>query len=181
MNLQEKQTEVANISEHFKGADLTVLANFQGCTCAELTSLRNKLRTAGAKFAVVKNTLAKRALNAEQAADQPGAVEQFQKLFKGPTAVIWTGEDLVTSAKVIKDFCKEVEKFQVKGGLLGEQVLSQKDVEELANMPTKEQLFSNLLALINAPATKLLQTINAPATQVARVLNAWKEELEKKN
>ena len=173
MNSAEKEQMTGVLVDNFKGAELSVLVGYQGCTCEELTSLRKKLKPAGAKFAVVKNTLARRALVGT-------AGEKLGDMFVGPTAVCWTGEDPIGPAKILKDFAKENEKFSIKAGLLGESILASKDVDALAMMPSREQLLANLLALINAPATRLLQTINAPASQVARLLGAWKSEIEKK-
>jgi large subunit ribosomal protein L10 len=173
MNLQEKEGMVGELVENFNSAELAVLVGYQGCTCEELTGLRKKLKPAGGKFAVVKNTLARRAI-----AGTPR--EGLQELFVGPTAVIWSDEDPVTPAKIIKEFAKESEKFSVKAGFLQGKVLSAKEIESLASLPTREELLAKLLALINAPATRLLQTINAPATQFARLLGAWRDEIQKK-
>ena len=173
MNSQEKEASVSALVDQFKGAELAVLIGYQGCTCAELTSLRKKLKPSGAKFAVVKNSLASRALKGTDG-------EKLEDLFVGPTGVIWSPEDPVGPAKVLKDFAKEIEKFSIKGGIIGDKILSTKDIETLAALPSREEILSNLLALINAPATRLLQTMNAPATQLVRTLGAWQTELEKR-
>ncbi len=159
--------------ERFKAAELSVLVGYQGITCQELTDLRKKLKPVKGSFAVVKNTLARRALAGT-------AGEGLQDLFFGPTAVVWSAEDPVGPAKILKEFAKGNEKFSVKGGLLGDSVVDAKAIEALASLPSREQLLANLLALINAPATRLLQTVNAPASSLARLLGAWKSELEKK-
>lgn len=173
MNLQEKQQMAGDLSEKFSGAELAILVGYQGCKCEELTALRRQLRPAGAKMAVVKNTLVRRALTGT-------GREDLVKDLAGPTAVIWTGEDITTPAKAVLDFAKGNEKFVVKAGVLGDTVLDKKAVEALASLPSREELLAKLLALINAPATQLLRTINAPATQLVRLLGAWKAELEKK-
>ncbi len=173
MNLQQKELSVGSLQERFTNAQLSILINFDRCTCEELTKLRRELDKSGSKMAIVKNTLAKRALSGTSA-------EGIGQHFKGQTAVIWSAEDPVHPAKVVNDFVKTKENVEIKAGALDGQVLSANDVKALASLPSREQLLGQLLALINAPATRLLQTMNAPATQVVRLLGAWREELEKK-
>lgn len=173
MNLQQKETQAGVLTDEFKGAELALIVSYQGCKCEELTGLRRKLRPMGAKLAIVKNSLARRALKSAE-------VSGLDEMFVGPTAVVWSTKDPVGPSKAVVDFAKEVEAFAVKGGVLGEKVLSAKDVDALAKMPSREELLGKLLALINAPATKLLQTINAPAGSLVRLLGAYKSELEKK-
>jgi large subunit ribosomal protein L10 len=172
MNTGEKQSQVDALAGEFRGTSSVFLVGYQGCKCSELTTLRRKLRPTGSRISVVKNTLAKRATKGT-------LTESLEKYFEGPTAVVW-GKDSVTSAKLLLEFAKGVERFKLKAGVVEGNVVSAADIESLAKMPSKEELFAKLLALINAPATRLLQTLNAPASSLARVLNAWKGELEKK-
>ena len=173
MNLQEKEGAVSGMSEAFKVAEVTLVVNFQGLPCERIVDLRKQLKPSGGKFKVVKNTLAKRAL---KGTDSSGISE----FFKGPTAIIWSDVDPVGPTKVVVDFAKANEKLVVKAGVVDGAVLSPKDVEALAAMPSREQLLAKLLAMLNAPATRLLQTINAPAAQLVRTLAAWRDEIEKK-
>ena len=173
MNLEAKQEVVKDLSTTFSSSVGTYLINYQGCTCADLTSVRRKLRKTGAQFAVVKNTLAKKALETTVMGD----LNQF---FEGPTAVVWSSKDPVEPAKVIADFAKEQEKFKLKGGWVDGTLIGPKDIESLAKMPSKAELQAKLLSLINAPATQVLRLMNAPASSLARVLNAWKGEIEKR-
>lgn len=174
MNSVEKQEIVAELAKKFAASKASFVADFQGCTCQDLTDLRRKLRASGASMAVVKNTLAKRAVVGTSA-------EKLAVQFRGPMAVIWADEDPVGPAKIISGFAKAKENFKLKAGVFEGEVIDRNGVENLASLPSKEELYSNLLALINAPATKLLQTINAPGTQLARVLEAWRKKLEEKN
>ena len=164
---------VGDLTKRFAGAELSLFVGYQGCTCQELTSLRRKLRPIGAEMAIVKNTLVRRALKGTPCEGVAGDLE-------GPTAVIWSSNDPVAPAKLALDFSKGNEKFVLKAGALGDSVLDAKGIESLASLPSRDELLANLLALINAPATRLLQTMNAPATEVVRLLSAWKDELEKK-
>lgn len=173
MNPQEKKVAVGELNDAFKGAEVTFLVNFQGLPCQSIVDLRKKLKPSGGKFKVVKNTLAKRALSGFE-------FEGVGEFFKGPTAIIWSDTDPVGPAKVVADFAKANDKFVLKAGVVDGAVISPKEIESLAQMPSREQLIAKLLSLINAPATRLLQTLNAPAAQFVRLLAAWRDELEKK-
>ncbi len=173
MNLETKQQAVTEFAANFGEAGGTFLVNFEGITCADLTLVRNQLREAGSKMAVVKNTLAKKAI-----ADTE--MKALTSMFEGPTAVIWSGEDPVQPAKILLEFKKTREKFVLKGGWVDGAAIGAKDIEALAKLPSKPELQANLLALINAPATQLLRMINAPASSLVRLLEAWRGEVEKK-
>ena len=171
MNLQEKQDQVSVMNERFAGAMASFVVEYKGCTCEDLTGLRHKLRESGASMSVVKNTLAKRAV-----ADTPAA--GLDDMFSGPIAVVWSGEDPVSPAKALTDFAKDIEAFEVKGGVVDGAVVGTSEIKDLASMPSKEELLAKLLALINAPATQLLRTINAPAGNLVQLLAAWQRKKE---
>lgn len=173
MNQREKELLVGEVSERFSAATAAFLVNFEGCSCESLTALRRELRPTGAQFAIVKNTLIKRAVSGTNA-------EGLDSALVGPTAVVWTGADPVSPAKVVAKFAKAQEKFSIKAGVVEGKVVNAEAVSQLAELPSREELLSKLLAIINAPATQLLRTINAPAAQVVRLLGAWQRELEKK-
>lgn len=173
MNFQEKQEAVADLNRRFSENAAVFLVGYQGCSCFQLTGLRRQLKPSGADFAIVKNTLAKRAL-------EDAGVADLLSHFEGPTAVVWSKTDPVTPAKILTKFAKDEEKFQIKAGVVDGKVVNAVDVDSLASLPSKEQLFAKLLGLINAPATRLLQTMNAPASSLVRLLEAWRAELEKK-
>ena len=169
MNTQEKEQSVQRLRENFLNSHASYLLTYHGCTAAEITGLRRKLRLSGSKFSVVKNTLAKRAI-----ADTPAS--GLEKMFSGPTAVVWSPTDPVAPAKLLTEFAADREHVKLKGGFVDGSVVGGDQFKALASMPSKEQLVANLLALINAPATRLLQTINAPATNLVRLLDAWRVE-----
>jgi large subunit ribosomal protein L10 len=169
---QPKSEVVQQLSKRFVESGGAFLVDYQGCTCTDLNELRLELGKTGASFAVVKNTLAKKAI----AETENDLISDF---FKGPTAVVWIKDDPVTPAKIISKFAKDKENFSVKGGIVEGKTVDVAGVEALSTMPSKEQLYAQLLALINAPATQLVRLLNAPATQVVRLLDAWKTEKEK--
>mgnify|MGYP001082143711 CR=1 FL=1 len=174
MNTQEKEQVVGDLSSRFAGAPAAFLVDYMGCTCQEITNLRNELRSSGASFAVVKNTLARRAAAGTQA-------EKLAGMFEGMTAVVWSGDDVAQPAKLLNNFAKSKESFSIKAGVFEGEMLDAKGIEALASMPSREELISKLLALLNAPAIQLLRMINAPAASLARLLEAWRVEIEKKD
>ncbi len=172
MERAQKESAVDEIGKEFAASGAAYLVDYKGCSCDELTSLRNDLREAGAKFSVVKNTLTKRAIS-----DTP--VSGLDTFLTGPTAVVWAGEDPVGPAKVIAKAAKDIESFDIKGGAFEGEIIEVGAIQELATLPSKEELYAKLLGLLIAPATRLAQTMNAPATQLARLLDIRRQELEK--
>lgn len=171
MNKVEKDALAGEFTEAFNSSAASFLVGYQGTKCADLTRLRRKLRPAGARIEIVKNTLARRALKG-------GEGEKLEDLLTGPTAVVWSKSDPVAPAKIIAEFVKDVETFKVKGGLVDGKLVDAAAVGELAKLPSKEELLSKLLSLINAPATRLLQTVAAPGTKLVQTLEAWRKKLE---
>jgi large subunit ribosomal protein L10 len=174
----EKAQSVSELSDLFGNAPASYVLAYQGCTCSQLTEFRKELRSTGASFAVVKNTLARRAIAG--CSNATLNEDLFLKEFKGPVAVVWAKEDFIGPAKIIAKHAKTLDKLSVKVGFVDGKVVGVQDVEAIATLPSKEELLSKLLGLMNAPATRLLQTMNAPSTQLVRTIEAWRVELEKK-
>jgi large subunit ribosomal protein L10 len=145
-----------------------VVTHYLGLTVAEMTDLRTRLRAQGAKLKVVKNTLAQKAMDGSNG-------EAGDALFTGPVAIAYA-PDPVSAAKVVTAYAKENDKFTVVGALMGEKVLDQKAVGALATLPSLDQLRSQLIGLLNAPATRVATVLQAPAAQIARVLSAHAEK-----
>lgn len=173
MDLSEKKLAVTELTDLFKGAEAAYLLSYKGTNAAQMTSMRRELRASGATFAVVKNTLAKKALNDIGSGDLAG-------YFRGPVAVVWAKEDFVTPAKIISKHSKNNDKLSVTAGLVEGKVVDGSGFEAIATLPSKEEILGKLLALINTPATKLVQMLNAPASKLVRTVDAWRAELEKK-
>ena len=173
MNLQEKENVVAQLSETIKGCSAAFLVDYKGCDTASLTRLRKELRPEGGRIEIVKNTLLKRAIAGTPA-------DAFGPYLEGPTALIWSDVDPVSPAKAIAKFKKTNVNFEVKAGYVEGNVVDANGVEQLASLPSKEELYATLLALINAPAQQLLRMVNAPAATLVRLVEAWRVEIEKK-
>ena len=165
MDRAQKSDAIEALRGVFDEAGAVVVTHYMGLTVAEMTDLRGRLRKEGASLKVVKNTLAQKALAGSKG-------EAGDALFKGPVAIAYA-KDPVSAAKVVTDYAKGNEKFSVVGAFMGQTVLDQKGVGALATLPSLDQLRSQIIGLINAPATKIAGVLQAPAGQLARVFNAY--------
>jgi large subunit ribosomal protein L10 len=165
MDRAEKQDAIEALKGVFASSGAVVVTHYMGLTVAEMTDLRGRLRSEGAKLKVVKNTLVQKALD--------GSVgEAGDALFAGPVAIAYA-PDPVSAAKVATQYAKDNDKFTVVGGLMGQQVLDKAAVTSLASLPSLDQLRGKIIGLIQAPATKLAGVLQAPAGQLARVFGAY--------
>jgi large subunit ribosomal protein L10 len=156
---------VDDIGQIFAKSGSVVVARYAGLTVAQMTDLRQRFGAAGAQFKVIKNRLAKIAL------DNSGN-GAARDMFVEPTGIAFSS-DPVAPAKVAAEFAKANQKFIIIGGFLGKQTLSENEVKALAVIPSLNELRAQLLGVLNAPATKLARTLNAPAVGLATVLDAY--------
>lgn len=160
----QKQKDLEALTEQFKNAKSAMLVGFKGMTVPKDQELRNQLREAGVSYGVVKNTLARKAAEGtalEQAADQ----------FKGVTAVALSGEDPVSLSKAIAKFSKaNPDIFKFKVGIVEGKVVALTDVEAIASLPSKEELISKILFLINCQAQRLVTVLSAVPRNLAIVV-----------
>ncbi len=170
MDRAEKSEMVESLNGIFKTSGSVVVARYKGMTVAQMSVLRRRMGAAGAKFKVIKNRLAKIAL--DNAADGAGA-----DLFLEPTGIAFA-QDPTAAAKVASDFARTNDKFVIVGGFLGRQALNADGVKALAAIPSMEELRSKLLGVFLAPGSKLARQLNAPAQNLAAVLQAYKEKQE---
>ena len=168
MDRSQKSEAVAELNRTFKEVGVVVVTRNLGMTVAQSTQLRTRMREAGASYKVSKNRLAKIAL---EGTDYAGLAD----LLTGPTALA-TSTDPVAAAKVVTDFAKTNDKFEVVGGAMGTTVLDAAGVQALASLPSLDELRAKIVGLIVAPATKLATITQAPAAQLARVLAAYADK-----
>jgi large subunit ribosomal protein L10 len=168
MDRAQKAESIETLKGVFAGAGAVVVTHNLGLSVAQISDLRGRLRKEGAAFKVVKNSLAQKALNG---AGENGAAA----LFTGPVGIAYA-TDAVSAAKVVTQYAKENEKFEIVGGFMGDMVLDTAGVDALAKLPSLEQLRAKLVGLIQAPATRIAGVIQAPAAQLARVLSAYAEK-----
>ncbi len=170
MNRTEKQSLIDNLHEEFGRSPHAILVDFRGLTVPAVTEFRRKMRAAGSRYRVVKNSLALRAIK-----DTP--LEKLGPKFDNTTGVAYTGQDPVALAKALVAFAKDNPALVVKGGLVsGNQMLDAEGVKALSSMPSLPELRSKLLGLLNAPATKLVRLLGTPAGQMVRVLGAHEQK-----
>lgn len=157
-----EQTEV--LSQDIKQATTAILATFSGMKAAQSEELRKTVRSAGAKFQVVKNTLAERAAAGT-------ALEPVLKDLAGINSIAYTTGDPVVLAKAFQKYVKDNPELKFKAGVVDGRVINVKEIEALATMPSKAEVMSKLLFLINAPAQRLVTVLNAVGRDVAVVIS----------
>jgi large subunit ribosomal protein L10 len=167
LNLEQKQTVVAEVAKQVAGAQAIVLAENRGMAVAAMTQLRAKARASGVYFKVVKNTLVRRAV-----ANTPFA--SLADKMVGPLAY-GIGADPVAVAKVLNDFAKGNEKFVIAGGAMPGQLMSAKEISALASLPSREELIARLLGTMQAPIVKLVRTMNEVPGKFVRTLAAVRD------
>lgn len=169
---KQKQEDLNALAEQFKNADAAMLVSFKKMTVAKDQELRRQLREAGVTYSVVKNTLARKA-----AAGTP--LEPLADEFKGVTGVALSTSDPVGLSKAISKFTKaNAEIFSFKVGLVEGKVLELKQVEAIANLPSREELISKMLFLINAQAQRLVTVIQAVPRNLAVVMDQVRAQKE---
>ncbi len=164
MNRIEKQNLIEATNAKLKKAGIALVVHNKGLTVAEMSVLRGKMREAGAEFKVTKNRLAK-------IATQDTAYAGLADMLKGPT-VIATASEPVAVAKGLVDFAKTNDRLVIVGGIFGEKVLTIKDIETLAKLPSLNELRAKIVGMLQTPATRIACILQAPGSQVARVIAA---------
>ncbi|MFQ5972985.1 MAG: 50S ribosomal protein L10 [Alphaproteobacteria bacterium] len=168
MDRARKEEVVAALGRIFQDATLVVVTHQRGLKVSESTELRRQMREAGSVYVVTKNRLAKLALAGSR-------FEGLADIFMGPTAIACSA-DPVAAARVVARYAKGNEKLTIVGGALGEKVLDVAGVQQLAQLPSLDELRAQLIGVINAPATKIAGVLQAPGGQLARVLGAYGEK-----
>ncbi len=167
----QKVAKVQEISAKIKETKGVVIVNYRGLNVKEETELRKKLREAGAEYVVLKNTLL------SLAAKEQG-IEGLEQYLAGPTAVAFGINDPVAPAKVIRDFIKQNKKMEIKGGLLGTEVINPAQVEALADLPSKEQLLAMLVRALQGPIAGLVNCLQGNIRNLVYVLEAVRNQKE---
>jgi large subunit ribosomal protein L10 len=165
----KKIEQVEELSQEFKSINSAVVTTFTKLTVAQDFELRKAIRGAGGKYRVVKNTLAERAAKGT-------AVEEALKGLEGVNSIAYTAGDPVALAKAISKYIKDTAELTVKLGVLDGRVISTKEIQALATMPSREEIYSKLLFLMNAPAQRLVTVMNAVGRNLAVVVNQGVKE-----
>jgi large subunit ribosomal protein L10 len=165
LKLEDKQALVAEVGAVAAKAQSVVAAEYRGLTVSQMTELRSKARAQGVYMRVVKNTLARKAISGT-------AFESIGPKLKGPLVLAFSRNDPGAAARVVKDFAKGNEKLIATLISLGGPVLSGKDLDKVASLPTREQALAQLLGVMKAPIEKLVRMLAAPHTKLVRTIDA---------
>jgi large subunit ribosomal protein L10 len=160
----EKQEDLDKLKIALAKVSSVILTTFQGITVEDDTKLRRAVQAAGGKYQVVKNTLAERAGSGTPA-------EGLLKNLTGTNSIAYTNTDPVALAKALTKVAKDVPAFQFRAGLVEGRVISIAEIQQLANLPSKEELLSKIMFLLNAPAQRLAVTLNALPRNIAVVVS----------
>lgn len=161
----EKQYLIDEVQNHLKKSEYVILTNYTGATVADVADLREKLSVEKAEFHVIKNSSLRVAAKAMGLPDLDASLG-------GPTAVIVGGKNSPAVAKILKQFFKDKQKVEVKGGVLGKKAISAAQVQQLADMPSLEVIRAQFLGLLNQPAGSFVRVLAAGPQSLLNVLQA---------
>ncbi len=168
LSLEQKQAAVSEVQTRLAGAQTLIVAEYRGLNVERVTQLRSKARQAGVYLRVLKNTLARRAV-------QGTPFEKLSEQMVGPL-MYGISQDPVAGAKVLSEFAKENELFVIKAGAMPNAMMSAQDIKALAQLPSRDELLAKLLGTMQAPMTKLVRTLNEVPGKFVRTLAAYRDQ-----
>jgi large subunit ribosomal protein L10 len=168
MNRTEKQQSVAALGEQFRAINSAFLIDYRGLKVVDATELRRKVREIHGSYVVVKNTLATRAAKETK-------LEVLAPYFQGPTAVAYHPKDVVSLAKLLTEAAKTNPNLAFKAALIEGKLVPASEIQNIANMPSKEVLLGKLLFLLKAPLQRLATVLKAPVRDLGLVMNQIKK------
>ena len=171
LSLEQKQAAVSEVQTKLAGAQTLIVAEYRGLNVERVTQLRSKARQAGVYLRVLKNTLARRAV-------QGTPFEKLSEQMVGPL-MYGISQDPVAGAKVLSEFAKENELFVIKAGAMPNAMMSAKDIKALAQLPSRDELLATLLGTMQAPMAKLVRTLNEVPGKFVRTVAAYRDAKEK--
>lgn len=169
LRIEDKKAIVAEVAEVAGRSLSAVAAEYRGLTVSELTELRSNARKVGVYMRVVRNTLARRALEGTE-------FSCMQEILVGPLVLAFSQEDPGAAARLIRDFSKDHEKLVVKALSVGGKLLSPKDISVLANLPTRDQALATLMSVMLAPVTQFVRTLAEPHAKLVRTVGAVRDK-----
>jgi large subunit ribosomal protein L10 len=168
-NREQKATAISEFSENIGQATNAFLISFKGITVPQVTELRKQVRESGSQYVVVKNTLALIGVK-----DSP--LKALEQQFSGETAVAYNTTDAVALAKVLTKFAKDVPVVQFKGAMLGGQIVAPAEIQNIANLPSRDELIAKLLYLMQHPIRGLAVVLNGTIRNLAVVLDQVRQQ-----
>lgn len=161
-NFEEKQKVVDDIKQKLEGATGVILADYRGLTVSQVTNLRVQLREAGVEYRVLKNTMVRRAANEI-------GLEGLDAFLEGPTAVAFS-PDPVAPAKILMEYSKKNKSLKIKAGIVEGKVVGPEKVKDLADLPSREILLSQVLAGMQAPIQGMVNVLQGPIRKMGYAL-----------
>ena len=161
----EKRAVVAEVAEVAATAHSAVAAEYRGLTVDKLTDLRAEARKTGVYVRVVKNSLARRAIEGTE-------FECMQESLSGPLMLAFSTEDPGSAARLFRDFAKDNDDFKVTLGAVGGETLDASEIGKLANLPTRDEAIAQLMSVMQAPVAKLVRTLNEVPGKLVRTVEA---------
>ena len=168
LKLNEKKEIVAEVAEVASNAVSVLAADYRGLSASEMTELRANARKANVRLRIVRNTLAKLALNGTD-------YEALNDALVGPIMLAFSSDEPSATARLMRDFVKEHESLEVKAISLSGQMFDASQLEVVAKLPTKDEAIARLLSVMQAPITKLVQTMAEPHAKLVRTLAAIRD------
>lgn len=169
LKLTDKQAIVKKVSDLAATSVSAVAAEYRGLTVSEMTQLRQKAKKSDVHIQVIRNTLASRAI-------EDTAFVCLQPILKGPIILAFSRSEPAAAARLIKDFTKSHEKMVVKGLAIDGQLLAAKQLDAIAELPTKEESIALLMAVLKAPITKFVRTLAEPHAKLVRTIAAVRDQ-----
>ena len=163
--LELKKKEVEEIVEDINSSEIILFTDYRGLTVNQFSNLKKELRKEQARIKVSKNTLIRRALSSL-------SIEYPKEYVVGPSALVSTKGDLVNTVKVITKFSKESEVLVIKGGILEKSIIDEPKIQQIAKMPSKQELIGKVVGGIKSPITNLVICLSSPTRGLMNVLNA---------
>ncbi len=171
LNIEDKKAIVADLTAQVGDSVSAVAADYRGLTVTEMTELRAQARKSGVYMKIVRNTLARRAVEGTEYAC-------LQQVLVGPIVLFLSREEPSAAAKLVKSFSKAHEALEVKALSLGGELLAANELNSIASLPTKDEAISMLMSAMSAPITQFVRTLAEPTAQLARVLAAVRDQKE---
>ena len=171
MDRNQKEIELKNLNNRLASAKALIFTGYRGLKVDEMVQLRSKLRKEDAQMKVVKNRLAKRAL------DEQGLMD-LTSFIEGPTAITSTDTDPVAPAKVLVELAKEYEALEIRGGSLDGKLMSSAEIIMLSKLPSRDELLAKMLGSLQAPAQNLVGVLSAIPRQLVNVVDAVRKTKE---
>ena len=169
MPTQEKAEAIDELAEQLSRARLAILTDYRGLSVTGLQGLRATLRPLNAEFKIAKNTLTR-------IASEKAGIEGLTPMLEGPLALVLAYDDVVAPSKAISDFARTSRILTIKGGVLENSIVTAREIEDLATLPSREELLGKLLGLINSPIQGLVNVLSGPSRSFVQVLNAYAEK-----